>query len=55
MILTHTAETVPECDEAIDNLRAALASADGERRDLIRELLDSALDRRLELTAHGCD
>lgn len=49
MTLTHTAETIPECDEAIANLRAALDNADGERRDILREFLDSALDRRLEL------
>lgn len=50
-VLTHTAASVAECDEAIENLRVAFGYANGERRDLIRELLDSALDRRLELAA----
>lgn len=51
MILTSSATTVEEIDEAIDHLRTALTHANGERRDILRDFLDSALDRRLELTA----
>lgn len=48
--LVDTAETVEDCDEACCHLRDALAHANGEFRDMVREDLDALLERRWELS-----
>lgn len=49
--LADTAETVDECDDAINHLRDALAHANGEFRDMVREDMDALLERRFVLSA----